>query len=267
MRRTDMKSTAIKAVSLALSLLMLIPAAVSCAGNDSKTPENSENVTTDQTTTETPEEDPVMDNYTLEGKTFIFLGSSVTYGSANGGVSFCEYIAERNDCTCKKYAISGTTLVDNGSNSYVQRMNTIVKKGGKKCDHFICQLSTNDASQNKPLGNVSESFEKGDFDTSTITGAMEYIIASAKDTWKCPVSFYINPKYDSAAYQKMVDRLYELKEKWGIGVLDFWNDEEANSLNKAQYAKYMSDSIHPTGAGYLEWWTPKFEEFLLANHK
>ena len=24
----------------------------------------------------------------------------------------------------------------------------------------------------------------------------------------------------------------------------------------------MADEIHPTKAGYLEWWTPKMEEFL-----
>ena len=199
---------------------------------------------------------------TLSGKTFVFLGSSVTYGSANGGISFCEYIAERNGSICKKYAVSGTTLADNGESSYVQRMNVLVNENAV-CDHFICQLSTNDASRNKPLGKISDSFEKNDFDASTVTGAMEYIIALAKSTWNCPISFYTNPKYDSSAYQMMVDRLYELKKKWGVGILDFWNDEEANRLEKAQYAKYMSDPIHPTGAGYLEWWTPEFEEYLL----
>ena len=200
---------------------------------------------------------------TLNGKTFIFLGSSVTYGSANGGISFCEYIAERNKCICKKYAVSGTTLADNGEVSYVQRMNAFVKENSD-CDHFICQLSTNDAWQNKPLGKISDSFERDSFDAHTVTGAIEYIIALAKETWNCPVSFYINPKYDSAAYQSMVDRLYELQKKWGFGILDFWNDEEANRLDKAQYAKYMNDPVHPTGAGYLEWWTPKFEEYLIA---
>ena len=64
--------------------------------------------------------DPPLSN--IKGKTFFFLGSSVTYGHAAGGVSFVDYIEQRNECTCRKEAVSGTTLVDNGENSYVQRM-------------------------------------------------------------------------------------------------------------------------------------------------
>lgn len=35
----------------------------------------------------------------IEGKTVLFLGSSVTYGSASGGVSFADYIGKRDGCT------------------------------------------------------------------------------------------------------------------------------------------------------------------------
>lgn len=27
---------------------------------------------------------------------------------------------------------------------------------------------------------------------------------------------------------------------------------------------YMADRIHPTQAGYPEWWTPKFESYLIV---
>lgn len=52
----------------------------------------------------------------------IFLGSSVTYGAASQGVSFADFIARRNGCEAIKEAVSGTTLVDNGSDSYVSRL-------------------------------------------------------------------------------------------------------------------------------------------------
>lgn len=55
-------------------------------------------------------------------KKYIFLGSSVTYGSAAGGYSFVDMLAEKNQIDCIKEAVSGTTLVDNGPDSYVQRM-------------------------------------------------------------------------------------------------------------------------------------------------
>ena len=48
----------------------------------------------------------------------------------------------------------------------------------------------------------------------------------------------------------------------GVEVLDLWNDEEMNQVDKKDYAIYMANGIHPTKAGYREWWTPKFEEKL-----
>ena len=197
----------------------------------------------------------------IKGKTFFFLGSSVTYGYAAGGVSFVEYIEQRNECTCRKEAVSGTTLVDNGESSYVQRMLKNFNKN-EKCDHFICQLSTNDASQNKPFGSISESTNLEDFDTSTIYGAIEYIICYAKQTWKCPISFYTNTYYENDNYKKMVEALYKIKDKWGIGIIDLYNNEAMRSVSQSDYAKYMADSIHPTSAGYLEWWTPVFEDYF-----
>ena len=46
----------------------------------------------------------------LKGKRVLFLGSSVTYGAASGGVSFAELMAERCEMQCLKEAVSGTVL-------------------------------------------------------------------------------------------------------------------------------------------------------------
>ncbi len=250
--------TLCKLLPLLLAGALCLPILSAC-GKETPPAATSAGSTELTTEAQTPPDEPAT--YPLDGKTFVFLGSSVTYGSAANGYSMCDAIAENHDCTVVKWAVSGTTLVDNGSTSYVQRLINEAKRQ-KKCDHFICQLSTNDATQNKPLGEISDSFEIEDFDTTTIIGAMEYIIAFAKDKWDCPVSFYTGTHYDSAAYQKMVDALLELQEKWNIGVIDLWNDEEMNAVSARQYSRYMSDSIHPTKLGYTEWWTPKFEAHL-----
>ncbi|MBR3646145.1 MAG: carbohydrate-binding protein [Lachnospiraceae bacterium] len=198
----------------------------------------------------------------IKGKTFFFLGSSVTYGYAANGKSFVEYIAERNQCSYVKEAVSGTTLVDNGSGSYVARMKNNMDKN-RHCDHFVCQLSTNDASQNKPLGTLSASKNLNDFDTQTIIGAMEYIVCYAKQTWNCPVTFYTNPRYNNGNYQAMVDALYQVKSKWNIGIIDLWNNQDAiNIMNSSQKSVYMADDIHPNAKGYSEWWTPIFENYF-----
>lgn len=191
----------------------------------------------------------------------IFLGSSVTYGSAAEGRSFVEMLAEKYKFKYIKEAVSGTTLVDNGKDSYIQRMIHNIDKE-VECEHFICQLSTNDATQGLSLGRISTAKELNEFDTSTIAGAMEYVICYVCTTWQCPVSFYTNTYYDSENYQHMVDVLYQLKDKWGIGIIDLWNDEEMRKISRDKYEIYMADAIHPTVLGYKEWWLPKFEKFL-----
>lgn len=198
----------------------------------------------------------------LKGKNVAVLGSSVVYGAASMQTAIAEYISVRFDCKATKEAVSGTTLTDTGTNSYVQRMRTKLDPN-TKYDLFICQLSTNDATKGLPLGEVSGGTQLHDFDTATITGAMEYIIAYAKETWHCPVVFFTGSRYDSEAYGAMVTRLLELQEKWGIGVLNLWNDRKFNQISEDQRNVFMSDNIHPTKAGYRDWWGPEMERQLL----
>lgn len=114
-----------------------------------------------------------------------------------------------------------------------------------------------------PLGEVSDSKNRDDFDTSTVAGSIEYIISYANDTWNCPVIFYTGTKYDNEQYDKMVDLLYEIQDKWDCGVIDQWNDEELNDISDEQRTLYMvRDGVHPTKAGYLEWWFPNMEKYI-----
>lgn len=196
----------------------------------------------------------------LCGKTIIFLGSSVTYGSASMGESFADFLAARNSLTAIKEAVSGTTLVTENELSYIPRMKKLDKN--IKADAFICQLSTNDATKKKPLGEVSQSFDLSDFDVSTVAGAIEYIICYAKENWHCPVIFYTGTRYKSEQYPQMIELLYKLREKHDIGIIDLWNDDELNDIDKKTYRRYMANGIHPVRAGYRDWWTPKFEEYL-----
>ncbi len=274
-----------KKLLLALLLILAVSlVAVSCKGADDTTASNgeettteksmedttvTEEITTEETTTEETTEETTAEITTeaeIEKKPFsestiAFLGSSVTYGSASGGTSFVEFIRSQTRCTVIKEAVSGTTLVDNGSSSYVQRMVNNIDPNAS-IDHLVVQLSTNDATQNKALGRLSSSTDLGDFNTATIIGAIEYIVCYAKETWGCDVTFYTGTKYESVLYQKMVTALYDVQEKWGIGIIDLWNDEEMNAVSEAEYARYMSDPIHPTLTGYRTWWTPKFIEHL-----
>jgi lysophospholipase L1-like esterase len=216
------------------------------------------------------EKTEVLADSPLKGKTLYFLGSSVTVGYGSNGMAFPHYIAKRDQCTVVVEAVTGTTLMDKNENSYVHR----VEFGSKfdknaDVDLFICQLSTNDTGGGTvdmlnlgdivgPTGNLNA------YDKTTITGAMEYIITYAQQTWNCPVLFYSCSRRNDERYGKMVDRLNELAAIWDIGVLDLWNDADFNNLTKAQRKLWLKDETHPTKAGYLEWWTPAVERFLYA---
>lgn len=203
-----------------------------------------------------------LENSPLQGKNVCVLGSSVVYGAASQQQAIAEYFKARFGCNVTKEAVSGTTLVDSGDSSYIQRLKNNVDPS-TSYDLFICQLSTNDATMKKPLGEISSGTELEDFDTSTVTGALEYIIVYAQTNWDCPVVFFTGSHYDSEAYDSMAARLLELKEKYGIWVLDLWDDESFNSISDEERALYMSDKIHPTKAGYRDWWGPELERQLL----
>jgi lysophospholipase L1-like esterase len=197
------------------------------------------------------------DNSSLEGLNILYIGSSVTNGAASQGVSFADYIAKRNNTEYVKEAVNGTTLVS-GKNSYIERLQNI--DTNQSFDLVICQLSTNDATKGKPLGNPSLTDNP---DKDTVCGAIEYIITYVKETWGCPIIFYTNSHYESENYADMVDALLEISELYDVGVIDLYTDADFNSISEEQRKLYMADNIHPTKAGYLEWWTPKIEAYIV----
>jgi len=180
----------------------------------------------------------------LAGKTVLFLGSSVTYGSAAGGISFADIMAEQLGFTCIKEAVSGTTLADLDDSSYVARLKKV--DPGLRPDLFICQLSTNDAGRGIPLAEVEQ--------------AIRWILRYVRSTFGCPVLFYTGTFFESQPYRAMIDLLYRLREEIPFSILDLYHDEEMLSVSEENYQRYMSDPVHPTLAGYREWWTPKFIE-------
>ena len=196
-----------------------------------------------------------------KNKTIVFLGSSVTYGAASGGYSMCEYVRDTMAANTIKWAVSGTTLSTAKPNSYIERM--LAEMGSlDKCDLFITQLSTNDAAGGIELGVISSSFDKDSFDTDTVTGAIEFIIATAREKWGCPIAFYTGTYFESEKYQKMVDALADIAKKWNVGIVDLWNSEKMRSVSAEDYERFMADGVHPKLEGYTEWWGPEFVRYI-----
>lgn len=214
----------------------------------------------DYTVSETRAVDPADP---LSGKTILWIGSSVTYGAhAAGHYSMVDAVRDLHPAlTCEKYAISATTLVNGSPDSYVARLMRIPKD--RRPDLIVVQLSTNDATTGKPFGTIAEGTALSDFDDSTIAGAIETIIAYARDTFNCPVCFYTGTYCEKENYAGMVQLLLDIQKKWGIGVIDMFNNPEMTALyGTDQYKAYMYDEVHPNRAGYVEWWTPVIDAWL-----
>lgn len=224
----------------------------------------------------------------LKGKTIGYLGSSITVGFRSENVAFPDYIGKITGSITVKQAITGGPLAKKegvrDEVSYITQLEDNLSKN-ENLDALVVQLSTNDTTLGIEMGEVSSSQNKDDYDYSTVIGAMEYIIAYAKEKWNCPVIFYINPylsdeviekfaKENNAnideikeayqnTYEKMINALYKVQNKWNIGVIDMWNNDAFKNIDidlRSNY--YMADIIHPTKAGYLFWYTPYIQAQL-----
>ena len=228
-----------------------------------------------------------MDSY-LEGKTIYWLGSSVTYGASSNGESMADFIAARAGCTSVKEAVSGTTLSDRESNSYVHRLlNGSNFSKDTKIDAFVCQISTNDAITNRVnyWGRITDDNELDidAFDKNTTFGAVEYIIAYVAKTWDCPIYFYsgswfgdgnnkaqrLNSNPSGTNYGRLVDAVKQIAAKWddyedyNVKVIDLFNDEDFNDLASDKFYSWaINDPIHPRKAGYSMWWSPYIQNFI-----
>lgn len=197
-----------------------------------------------------------IDGNPWQGKTLAILGSSVAYGACSLADGPGEYIARRLDMRLAKEAVSGTTLADLDDSSYVHRLDTRLP-ANLPVDLFICQLSTNDASHGVPLGNA------GDTDTHTVAGALNHIAATVRERWNCPLMFFTGAHFDSPRYQAMVELLFDMQRIHGFGIIDLWNNAAWNAIPDDRRALYMHDPVHPTRAGYRDWWGPEMVRQLL----
>lgn len=198
----------------------------------------------------------------LAGLHGAFLGSSVTDGAMSLHESFADFLCRKHGISYVKEAVGGTTLSTKYKNNYIQRMEKNMSPG-EQFDFFVCQLSTNDAAKKVPLGEIAGEKDRASFDTETVTGAVEYILSYVKETWGCPVIFYTGTRFDSPAYEAMVERLRELKNKWDFEIVELWDPNVSGPVTESEYALYMSDPVHPTRAGYKIWWMPVFEKKLI----
>ena len=226
----------------------------------------------------------------IKGKKLLWLGSSVFQGFGSGKTSPALYI-DALDGTVSTIEVKGGTFLASidgsiggsvggsisADTSYINRLRNHTAETDPDLDLVVVQLSTNDSKGQCETGVVSDSFDPATFDEVTTTGALEAIIAYAKETWGARVLVITGTYFEdemtysggqnAEIYKTMIERCHELDEKWGddFTVLDLWHNDvmyENVKTGDSLWRSYMSDAIHPTKKGYLEWWGPYIEAEL-----
>ena len=231
----------------------------------------------------------------IKGKKLFWLGSSVFQGFGAGGTSPALWVDAQEGTQSVIEVKGGTFLASitgeigagygtlDPSTSYTNRLKNHDAKTDPGIDLVIVQLSTNDSKGQCPVGEVLPADKKNfnDFDLVTTAGSLEAITAYARDTWGARVLVITGTEFvdemtrtggqKADIYLEMIDICHQLDEKWGeqFSVLDLWHNDvmyEGIEMGDNLWRTYMSDAIHPTKRGYLEWWGPyinaKIEEML-----
>lgn len=205
-----------------------------------------------------------LTKHPLADLTIYYLGSSITYGSKTNGRSFVEITADVTGNNYEKETVSGTRLaISSKEGSYVERFANLPVNPAP--DYLMIQLSSNDFSAGIDWGEISTSKELADLDSTTITGAIETLIAKAKKVWgDVTVVFYTCyieegwTKYDD--YKTYVNTtMKELENKWegDMVVLDLFNTDY---IRNASYLH--TDDFHPVEEGYAQLVVPEWINFL-----
>ena len=187
----------------------------------------------------------------LRGKRLFVLGSSVTWGFASGGVALPEFLAQRFGLQVTKDAVNGTSLAGDGADTYVARLRAHTALTDD-VDIFLLQLSTKDAR----LG----------YSTAESIAAIEQIIDYVHNQWQAPVIMYTNAWFKSDDYAQLVTAVHDVQVKRAdFEIIDLFNNEAFNSQSRTTY---MANPIHPTRAGYIQWWGPQVaQELSVLLHK
>ena len=161
----------------------------------------------------------------------------------------------------QKKTISGTNLAVSGgrTDSYVERFSEF--DFTQTPDVLVLQLSTNDFFNGIPIGSVAGGKALTDMNSSTITGAIETIIAKALVenpnikiiVYTCPIDDTVDIYSQYSSYINGI--LSALQRKWegDLYVLDLFNGDHINHIKYIQ-----SDKLHPTKIGYAQLFTPAF---------
>jgi lysophospholipase L1-like esterase len=218
-------------------------------------------------------------NNILCEKTAIFLGDSICAGTTVGtdseyyGYGWGGIIGEANQMNWKNYGKNGGTITHRGADgTCIATIADTAISQYPTADYVIFEGGCNDADQMKESGLGEISADYATFDTTTFSGALESMIRKILTAWPLAKVGYIIPQKMYTGYadytaekhihRRYFDRAVEICKKWGIPVIDLWNNNPLNPKLPTASTFYVEENgQHLTLAGYQRI-TPQIEAFM-----
>lgn len=224
---------------------------------------------------------------TLSDKFIVWCGDSImrgnTWNDTNNG--WAGRVADLTGCRFVNYGIGGSTITNNvtgGATPTIYTQIETAKTAYPDADYIIFDGGCNDAdligsiiggTTPTKFGSFSETDWSGNYDTDTFCGAMESICMHLSQYWLGKHVGFIVPHKQGVAndyrasannYRAYYETAINICKKWGIQVLDLWNntylnpkhnwmcDTDNTMTTEEKYAAgfLYADRQHMTSAGY-----------------
>lgn len=188
----------------------------------------------------------------LYNKKYIAVGDSITQGQTfeldykpDIGNRYPDIVAKKTGMQVINAGVGGTVIHDNGEYSMFQRI-----KQQPAADVISIMGGTNDFATNIPLGeygdgNPTEHFKPAfeDIVKYMMTRDEQFIIIT-------PIKRKQPNNSLGLSLEDYVNVELEVAKKYGVPVLDLYNNYQYTTMYSDYYAKYMTDNLHPTRLGY-----------------
>ncbi|MEE3343114.1 MAG: SGNH/GDSL hydrolase family protein [Bacilli bacterium] len=198
---------------------------------------------------------------TTYNKKAIFFGDSITYGYANNGYGWGNYIGDNYDLASATNAgKSGWFISNNLNRDWI--VDIVKSHKNENYDYIIMHGGCNDINKDVPLGTYTNDDFSGNYDTTTFLGGLEYYLYNVTTTWEnAKIGYIINyktPNDQGRTNEKSAPYYHEMKkvlDKWNVSYLDLFegtnnNGIEYSELLKVNTNEYLPDNLHLNKTGY-----------------
>ena len=200
----------------------------------------------------------------LKGKTMLFMGDSITYGSGDAvspfrtGRAWAGRIADLTGAITTNAAVGGAKVsYQRGDDNWVYSQYEPHKE--TKFDIIVMHGGVNDARYDRTVGTLSEGKDEATLkkNQTSYVGGLEWIFYMVSTTnTDAKLYFIANHRLDGHSkgsardMSAYFDAAKQACEKWGVIFIDLYNNKELNDKLETKTTKYLPDTLHLNAAGY-----------------